>query len=111
VESRGSVRRRPEDLFVAAAATCYAVTLVGITDRRGVPLRALSVHGSGDVTQRSDGRFGFTVVELDVALVTDPGCEEDLRSAAEAAERSCLVASSLDTSIRVGLDIRAAVAA
>jgi organic hydroperoxide reductase OsmC/OhrA len=64
----------PEDLFVAAAATCY-------------------------------------VLDLDVVLETDPGPEAEARSAAEAAERGCLVAASLDTPVRVALDVRAAAAA
>jgi organic hydroperoxide reductase OsmC/OhrA len=101
----------PEDLFVAATATCYMVTLVGVGERRGVPLRALGVHAVGEVTQRPDGRFGFVSVDLDVVLETDPGREADARSSAEVAERDCLVAASLDTPVRVALDVRAAAAA
>jgi organic hydroperoxide reductase OsmC/OhrA len=39
----------PEDLLVASAAACFAVTLVGIAERRGLPLRALGVQGTGSV--------------------------------------------------------------
>ena len=101
----------PEDLLVASAASCFTVTLVGIAERRGLPLRALAVHGAGTVSQRSDGPFGFTSVELEVMLATDPGCEADARAAAEAAERSCLVAVSLDLPVHVTLDVRIAAAA
>jgi organic hydroperoxide reductase OsmC/OhrA len=101
----------PEDLFVTATATCYLVTLVGVAERRGVPLRALGVRAAGEVTQRRDGRFGFVYIDLDVMLETDPGCETDARSAAEEAERSCLVAASLDTPVLVALDVRAVAAA
>jgi peroxiredoxin-like protein len=101
----------PEDLFVGAAATCYAVTLVAVAERRGVPLRALRVGAAGEVTQRPDGRFGFTVIELDVALTTDPGREADARDVAVAAEQACLVTASLDTPVRLALDVRAAFAA
>lgn len=112
-EFRGGVEGvwSPEDLLVAAAATCFTVTLVSVAERRGLPLRALGVHGAGSVTQRPDGRFGFTEIELDVVLATDPGREEDARSAAEAAERSCLVAVSLDTPVHVSLQVRTAAAA
>jgi organic hydroperoxide reductase OsmC/OhrA len=101
----------PEDLFVAATATCYLVTLVGVAERRGVPLRALGVRAAGDAAQRLDGRFGFVSVDLDVMLETDPGREGDARSAAEEAERRCLVAASLATPVLVALDIRTAAAA
>jgi organic hydroperoxide reductase OsmC/OhrA len=101
----------PEDLFVAATATCYLVTLVGVAERHGVPLRALGVRAAGDVTKRLDGRFGFVLVDLDVVIETDPGWESDARSAAEEAERGCLVAASLATPVLVALDVRAAAAA
>jgi len=61
--------------------------------------------------QRPDGRFGFTAIELDVVLATDPGREEDSRSSVAAAERSCLVAVSLDTPVQVSLQVRTAAAA
>lgn len=112
-EFRGGVEGvwSPEDLLVASAATCFTVTLVAIAERRGLPLRALGVHGAGAVTQRPDGRFGFTEIELEVVVATDPGYEDEAREACEAAERSCLVAVSLDLPVRVTLDLRTAVAA
>jgi organic hydroperoxide reductase OsmC/OhrA len=76
-----------------------------------VPLRALGVSASGEVGQRPEGSFGFVSVELDVLLETDSGFEAEARSAAEEAERSCLVAASLDTPVRLVLDVRAAAAA
>ncbi len=112
-EFRGGVEGvwSPEDLLVASVATCFTVTLVSIAERRGLPLRALGVHGTGAVTQRLDGRFGFTEIELDVVVATDPGFESEVQDAAEAAERSCLVAASLDLPVRVAVDVRAAAAA
>jgi len=101
----------PEDLLVASAATCFTVTLVSAAERRGLPLRALGVHGTGAVTQRPDGRFGFTEIGLEVVIGTDPGYESKVREAADAAERSCLVAVSLDLPVRVTLDVRTAAAA
>jgi organic hydroperoxide reductase OsmC/OhrA len=95
----------PEDLFVGAVATCYTVTLVSMTRRRDVPLRALSVRSSGDVTQRPDGRYGFVSVDLLVDLETDGGCEAEARAAALDAERTCLVAASLDTPVHVSVNV------
>jgi organic hydroperoxide reductase OsmC/OhrA len=96
----------PEDLFVGSVAACFVVTLVAVAERREVPLRRLEVAASGHVTQRSDGRFGFTEVVLEADICTDPGFEEEVTSAAEAAERGCLVAASLDLPVRLRLEVR-----
>lgn len=109
-EFRGGIEGvwSPEDLLVGSVASCYAVTLAAIAERRGLPLRTLEVRGAGDVTRRLDGRFCFTVVELEVILETDPGHEAEARFAAEAAEQACLVATSLDTPVHVEVDVRSA---
>ena len=98
----------PEDLLVASVGSCFAVTLLAVAERRGVPLRGLEIGASGHVTQRSDGRFGFTELVLQVALDTEPGFEAEAAEAADAAERGCLVSSSLDFPVRLELDVRPA---
>jgi organic hydroperoxide reductase OsmC/OhrA len=98
----------PEDLFVGSVASCFTVTLVGIADRRGIPLCSLAVGGSGRVTQRRDGRFGFAEIVLHVELATDPDFEQEAADAARAAELGCLVACSVDLPVRVELTIRTA---
>jgi organic hydroperoxide reductase OsmC/OhrA len=98
----------PEDLFVGSVASCFAVTLVAVAERRSIPLRGLDVGGTGRVTQRRDGRFGFTEIVLHVELATDPGQEDAVREAVKAAELGCLVACSIDLPVEVELVIRSA---
>jgi organic hydroperoxide reductase OsmC/OhrA len=98
----------PEDLFVGAVATCYTVTLISATRRRGVPVHSLAVRSFGDVGRRPDARFGFVGVELAVELETEPGYESEATAAALDAESSCLVATSLDTPVRVHATVTAA---
>lgn len=98
----------PEDLLVGSIASCFAVTLVAIADRRDIPLHGLGVAARGRVTQKNDGRTGFVEATLDVTLMTGAGHEEEAVAAAEAAERGCLVAASLDFPVRLALDVRAA---
>ncbi len=98
----------PEDLLVGSVASCFAVTLVAVAERRSIPLRGLEIGASGRVTQRDDGRFGFTEVVLEVGLSTEPGFEQQACEAAEQAERGCLVAASLDFPVRLDLDVRTA---
>jgi organic hydroperoxide reductase OsmC/OhrA len=97
----------PEDLFVGAVATCYTVTLISATRRRGVPVRSLEVRSFGDVSRRPDERFGFVGVELAVELATDPGYKAEARAAALDAESTCLVAASLDTQVHVLVHVSA----
>ena len=95
----------PEDLFVGAAASCVAITLSGIAERRGLPLRALEVSGTGVVGRREDGKFGFSRMSLRVAIKTDPGQEELAREVAQKAEDDCLVAVSLDLPLELAVEV------
>ncbi|PWU23295.1 MAG: hypothetical protein C5B48_08860 [Candidatus Rokuibacteriota bacterium] len=101
----------PEDLLVAAAASCFLVTLVAIAERRRLPLRDLDVRGIGHVSKRQDASFGFVAVELEADIVTDHGLEEAVEEAADRAESRCLVSSVLDVPLHVVTRVRAPEAA
>ena len=88
----------PEDFFVAAAASCLAVTFTGIAERAGLDYDTLTIGADGVCGQRPDGRFGFTSLWLRLELVTDEDPTE-ARRLAERAEDACLVAASLDVPI------------
>jgi organic hydroperoxide reductase OsmC/OhrA len=96
----------PEDLLVAATATCYALTLSAIAERRSLPIEGLSVTGAGHVARRADGVFGFVVVELAVRFTTERGFEAQAEKAARVAERGCIVADALQVPVEVELEIR-----
>ena len=88
----------PEDFFVAAAASCLAVTFTGIAARACLDYDDLRVDADGICGQRPDGRFGFTSLSLRLELATaeDP---VEARRLAERAEETCLVAASLDVPV------------
>jgi organic hydroperoxide reductase OsmC/OhrA len=96
----------PEDLLVAAAASCLAVTFTGLAEHDGLTYTALEVDGSGVCGTRSDGRFGFTNLLLRLAIETDPVDEARARALAEKAEKACLVSASLDLPVETVIDIR-----
>ncbi len=96
----------PEDLLVAATASCYTVTLVAIAERRAVPLHALSVRGTGFIERHDEG-FGFVLIELHASLETDEDTIAAAEKAARAAKDGCLVGMALDTPIHLELDITA----
>jgi organic hydroperoxide reductase OsmC/OhrA len=92
----------PEDFFVAAAASCLAVTFTGIAERAGLEYDRLSVSADGVCGRRPDGRFGFTklVFRLELETSADRARAVEL---AERAEESCLVAASLDVPIETAI--------
>ena len=98
----------PEDLLVAAVASCFSVTLVAVLERRDLPLHDLTVSGTGHVTARDDGRFGFVAIELTVTAMTDEATVEAVRHAAKHAERACLVSMALDIPVHVDLAVHPA---
>jgi organic hydroperoxide reductase OsmC/OhrA len=98
----------PEDFFVAATASCLAITLQGIAVRRGLPLHGLKVSGEGTVGRREDGRFGFSRMMNRVEIETEPGHEEQARQIAREAEKTCLVAVSLALPVETVVEVRTA---
>jgi organic hydroperoxide reductase OsmC/OhrA len=96
----------PEDMLVAATASCYALTFRSLAHRRGLPYDDLEVTGTGHVTRRADGRFGFVLIELQVSVSTDVDHAVAAADVAAAAERGCLVGRGLEFPIELELDVR-----
>jgi len=95
----------PEDLLVAAAASCLAVTFTGLAARAGLTYTGLSIDGDGVAGMRSDGQFGFTRLLLRLHVATDPDDEARARALAGEAERTCLVAASLDLPVETEIEV------
>lgn len=95
----------PEDFFVAAAASCLAVTFTGLAEREGLAYTRLNVAGDGVAGMRTDGRFGFTRLVLRLSVATDPADEALARRLAEKAEETCLVSASLDLPVETVIDV------
>jgi organic hydroperoxide reductase OsmC/OhrA len=96
----------PEEFFVAAAASCLAVTFTGLAARDRLTYTGLKVEGDGVVGRRADGRFGFTQVLLRLELETDPIQAARARELAEQAEKKCLVTVSLDLPVDTVIEVR-----
>ena len=87
------------------------LTLEAIAERRELTLESVGVHGTGHVTKRDDGRFGFVAIELIVRLETDAADVAAAEKAARDAERACLVAMALDVPAHVAVTVQAAAGA
>ena len=97
----------PEDFFVAAAASCLAVTFAGLAATAGLWYAGLKVDGDGVVGLRRDGRFGFTRLLLRLEVEVGPTDEMRARELAEKAEASCLVSASIDLPVETVIKVRA----
>jgi organic hydroperoxide reductase OsmC/OhrA len=101
----------PEAMLVAATASCFALTLAAVAERRQTPLLDVSIGAAGHMGRRQEGRLGFTVIELSAVIDTVPGCEEAVEAAARAAEEHCLIAQALDVPVHIALEVTAAAVA
>jgi len=97
----------PEDLLVTSVASCFALTLAAVAERRQVSLLDASITATGHMSRRTNGRMGFTVIDVRAVLETLPGSEEALGAAAAVAEQRCLVAQALDVPVRVEVEVKA----
>ncbi len=93
----------PEDFFVAAAASCLAVTFTGLAARAGLVYTRLGVDADGVCGKRDDGRFGFTRILLRMEIETD--AEDEARALAAQAEENCLVSVSLDLPVELVVEV------
>lgn len=95
----------PEDFFVAAAASCLAVTFTGLAERAGFSYTSLRVNADGVAGTRADGRFGFTRLVLRLEVETDPAGWKHARELAQEAENRCLVSASLALPVETVLEL------
>ena len=96
----------PEDFFVAAAASCLAVTFTGLAERAGLTYTSLKVDADGIAGQRPDGRFGFTRLVLRLDIETEPADADNARRLADQAEETCLVSASLNLPVETAIGVR-----
>jgi organic hydroperoxide reductase OsmC/OhrA len=108
-EFRGGIEGvwSPEELLVAATASCYAVTVVALLERLGIPLLDLAVDGVGHVTKRADGKLGFVAIEVTAKLVTEAEAVAPAEAAAREAKEACLVSLALEVPVHVVVRVSA----
>ncbi len=97
----------PEDAFVAAAASCLAVTIAALAEARQLPLYNLDVHAEGVVGRRADDKLGFIKIEQTVELETDPEQQDSARAVVTKAEQTCLVSVSLALPVETTVHVHA----
>ena len=91
----------PEQLLLAAVATCFAFTLRAVAQASQVDFISLELTVEGTVDRR-DGKMCFSEIVLRPRLLVRAGTErERALRVLEKAEKTCLVSASLATPIRL----------
>ena len=86
----------PEDFFVAAAASCFAVTFTGLAARAGLEYTRLARRRRRRLRDARGRALRLHAAAAPLEVETDPAEEERARELAEQAEATCLVSVSLD---------------
>lgn len=93
----------PEDLLLAAVASCHMTTLVALSRRKELPIRSYTAKASGTLEKTKEG-IRFTSIQLSVDASTTAGREAELTNLIELAETHCIVSNALR--LKVGLDVK-----
>ena len=101
-------RWSPETLFVGSVIDCFALTFRGVARASKLPWTAMRCEASGTL-DRVDSVTQFTDLELHVRVEVPSGVDlERARHIVEKAERNCLIANSLKTTMHFDNDVEVA---
>jgi organic hydroperoxide reductase OsmC/OhrA len=93
----------PEEMFVAALASCHMLWFLSLAAARGFAVQAYVDDAEGTLARNAQGRLAMTVVTLRPQVRFDgaalPGAQELLQLHHEAHER-CFIANSVNTEVR-----------
>jgi peroxiredoxin-like protein len=91
----------PETLFVAAAETCLMQTFLAVAEHSKLAVSSYRSSAQGKL-EKTPGGLKFTEIVIGVTIEVAPGTDRELaQRVLEKAKRSCLVANSLQTLVRV----------
>jgi len=86
---------RPEDLFVAAAASSYSVTLAEMLRAVGLPQSLLAIHAEGLVASGAGAERFTTVTVRPTIQSADTAQRQAYEKAAIAARNNCFIGRSI----------------
>ncbi|MFZ5891576.1 MAG: OsmC family protein [Myxococcota bacterium] len=108
-EYRGNAERvNPEELLVAALASCHMLTFLALAARSGIVVDSYRDDASGVLERNAEGKMSVTRVTLrpQVKFRAEPPPSAQEQSALhEKAHRGCFIASSVKTEVSVELPI------
>jgi organic hydroperoxide reductase OsmC/OhrA len=101
-------RHNPEELFVAALASCQLLTYLALAARGGVGLVAYEDRATGTLAI-ADRKMRMTEVVLRPRITLAPGADASrARALVDSAHDGCFIANSVSCAVRVEPEILAA---
>jgi peroxiredoxin-like protein len=97
----------PEELLLAAASTCYLITLGAILERRGISAAKIELSSVGTVfADKGTLRFQKIVHRPRITLPAGSTEEqiETARTATERAEKACMISQSLRGNVEFAIE-------
>ncbi len=99
-------RWSPEQLFLAALASCTMISYLAHAEHRGVEVREYGAELGGTVMRRvEDGRYAFVHVHQRPRVVVAPGHADRARELMGKAERDCFISASTTAEVQNDWDI------
>ena len=95
----------PEDLFVAAAVSCYGVSLSGIAKRFHAEFTSFKIRATGTLHK---GEYGWKFEQITIRPTIIVPSEKDKKRMEKAAERAhtyCVVSNSMKCSVNLEYEI------
>jgi organic hydroperoxide reductase OsmC/OhrA len=96
----------PEDLLLAAVASCHMTTLVALSRRKELSIKSYAAKASGTLEKTKEG-IRFTSIRLSVDASTTAGREAELTNLMELAETHCIVSNALGLKVELDVKVRA----
>ena len=95
----------PEDAFVAALNTCYALMFIWSVERLKIDLVSYTCEAEGHVEELLDRTSTFDKMTLKPKIVARGCTEEKIRRALELAEKYSLIWQSIKAEVRLEPEI------
>jgi putative redox protein len=102
--ARGGVGMKPSELLLVSLASCTAVDLVNIFEKKRTPLDSLEIQVHAE--QNEDTPWTFKNILLSYRIKGEGITEESARKAVELSEHKyCSVAASLRGEVNINFDV------
>jgi organic hydroperoxide reductase OsmC/OhrA len=100
-------KHNPEDLFLAALASCHMLAYLAICARHGITVLAYEDRANGSLSMRAGGGGNFEAVTLSPQVTVTAESDRNLALALhEEAHRLCFIANSCSVQIQLAPIVR-----
>ena len=100
-------RSNPEEMLVAAVASCYGITLALLFEKKRFPAFPIRIRATGEMLRQADKSLKFTSIVLRPTITIPEGDKaknEVLLDLAHRAEKHCVISSALRGNVEITIE-------